>query len=359
LAYRNSFGAALGLMQRSAELMSVFLPSLEMQEGRNKLEAFRLFAFVDQELRFPASLPSLLSLVFRAQTLPPWQRNFALEGVSNYYTNNAAAERSLRGLLADPGLPDTAMVPLHAGMGTALAESALLSLGERPSKASLRGALEGFFEHCHANARPGWHENAMEAMGLAVRTLHPHLLQQVSKEIGEIDETARRLYWHGVGRSLYFVPMNFLTFGGSHERALRDAIDEAPTLEDRCNAVAGLLWAVTLVNIRQPVVLRRLLRACSDIRMPGAVSNGIVSALMVWKHMVPFQEDVLSPYLEKVTPMAPDAELWNELVTAPALHALAETLPGLTKPPVPGQPTVASLFQYRDASVSQTKAVSV
>ena len=363
-------------MQQSAQLLSGFLPRLEMQEAQNKLEAFRLFAFVDQELNFPAKRPSLRSMVSRAQALPPWQRNFALEGVAHYYTSSAGAELSLTGLLADPDLPETAMVPMHAGMGTALAERALARLGDRPSKEALRGALEGFFELCHTASRPGWHENSMEALGLAVRTLHPHLLKRVSAAIGDIEvttqggatqggatqggathggttqgEAAQRLFWHGVGRSLYFVPMNFLTIGGSHERALRAAIDEAPTLEDRRNAVAGLVWAITLVNIRQPAVLRSLLRTCRDIRMPAAVSNGIVSALMVWKHMAPFKEEFLVPYLWILSSMAPDSELWNELVAIPAAHAFAETLPALTQPFVPGQPTVASLFQYRDADI--------
>jgi hypothetical protein len=334
--------------------MSAFLPQAEMQEAQNKLEAFRLFAFVDQELRFPKRL-SLLSMVCRAQALPPWQRSFALEGVANYYINSAGAERPVSSLLADPNLPDTAMVPMHAGMGTALAVKALSSLGDRPSQTNLYGALEDFFEQCHADSRPGWHESSIEAMGLAVRTLHPHLLKQVSMAMGEVgNETAQRLFWHGVGRSLYFVPMNFMTFGESHERALRAAVDEAPTVEDRRNTVAGLLWAVTLVNIRQPGILRGLLRTCREIRMPAAVSNGIVSALMVWKHMVPFQAEVLVPYLGAVSPRAPDAELWNELVAVPAAQAFAETLPELTRPFVPGQPTIASLFQYRDEKVSET-----
>jgi hypothetical protein len=171
---------------------------------------------------------------------------------------------------------------------------------------------------------------------------------QVSGAIGEIDGTAQRLFWHGVGRSLYFVPMNFFTLGGSQERALRAAIDEAPTFEDRRNAVAGFVWAVTLVNIRHPEILRNLLRICRSIRMPAAVANGIVSALMVWKHMAPFKEDVLVPYLEALPPMAPDSELWDELVSAPAARAFAELYPALSGPAVLGKPTIASLFRYHE-----------
>jgi hypothetical protein len=344
LDYRTGFGAALGLMQRSAQLMGAFLPGHEMQEAQNKLEAFRLFAYVDRELRFPANLPSLQYMVRRAEALPPWRRIFALEGVAHYYTNGATADSPLIRLLADPGLPETAMVPMHSGMGTSLAGAALSRLGDQPSNADLRGALDGFFELCHANSRPGWHENSIEAMGLAVRTLHPNLLMHVSRVTGEIDSTAQHLFWHGVGRALYFVPMHFVTFGGSHERALHAAIDEAPTLEDRRNTVAGLVWAVTLVNIRHPAVLENLLGVCRAIRMPAAVTNGIVSAMMVWRHMIPESEEFLAPYLR--TGSGP----WNDLVVAPAVHAFAETLPGLT---APGQCSIATLFQYHDVEVRQ------
>ena len=343
-------------MQRSAQLMSVFLPGVEMREAQNKLEAFRLFAFVDQELRFPESAVSPVHGLPRAG-ITPLAKELRARRRGEFLHEQRGRGEPFERPARRSRLPETAMVPMHAGMGTALAESALSRLGVKPSQASLRGALEGFLEHCHAGSRPGWHENSIEAMGLAVRTLHPHLLRQVSEGIGEIDETAQRLFWHGVGRSLYFVPMNFVTFGGSHERALRAAIDEAPTLEDRRNTVAGLVWAVTLVNIRQPAVLRSLLRACRDIKMPAAVSNGIVSALMIWKHMVPFKDEVLVPYLGVVTPMAPESELWNELVAVPVARAFAETLPAFTRSPVvPGQPTIASLFQYRDADAGMSQA---
>lgn len=331
-------------MQQSAQLMSFFLPGHEMQEAQNKLEAFRLFAYVDQELQFTGDRQeSLDALVRRALALSNYQRIWALEGVAHHYTRAASARGPVTGLLMNPSLPDCAMVSMNAGMGTSFAGTALSKLDDRPSKASLRDAMESFFDLCRANARPGWYENAIEPMGLAVRTLHPHLLGPVSDAIGAIDADAQRLFWHGVGRSLYFVPMNFITFGGSHERALRAAIAEAPTLEDRRNAVAGLVWAVTLVNIRHPAVLRNLLRACDAIRMPGAAKNGIVSALMIWKHMVPEDREFLPPYLRTADGTGRDAELWNDFVVTAARHAFAEVFPGLAE-----HGRVASVFQYRE-----------
>jgi hypothetical protein len=203
--------------------------------------------------------------------------------------------------------------------------------------------MERFFDLCRANARPGWYENAIEPMGLSVRTLHPHLLARVSDAIGEIDTNFQRLFWHGVGRSLYFVPMNFVTYGGSHERALRTAIAEAPTLEDRRNAVAGVVWAVTLVNICHPAILKNLLRACTGIRMPGAMKNGIVSALMVWNHMVPEDREFLRAYSRSAPGGSRDAQLWNDFVVAPYRHAFERVFPGLAE-----QGRIATLFQYEE-----------
>jgi hypothetical protein len=325
--------------------MSLFLPGHEMQEAQNKLEAFRLFAYADQELRFPEDrLESLDAMVRRALALTNYQKIWALEGVSHYYTGAVSATGPVTSMLLNPALPDCAMVPLHAGMGTSFAGQVLSKLGNQPSKDSLRDAMERFFDLCRANARPGWFENAIEPMGLAVRSLHPHLLAPVSDVIGEIDRDAQHLFWHGVGRSLYFVPMNFITFGGSHERALRTAIAEAPTLEDRNNAVAGLVWAVTLVNIRHPAVLKNLLRMGAAIKMPGAVKNGIVSALMIWKYMVPEDKEFLPPYSRLAAGKAQDAQLWNDFVVAASTHAFAGVFPALAE-----QRRIANVFQYQEA----------
>jgi hypothetical protein len=356
LSYRASFSSALELLGRSVRGVSVFMPGPEIQEAQNKLEAFRLFAYVDQALRFGTGRLSLTSMMVRARYLSSWQRIFALEGIAHYHTS---AVRAPNALLADPALPETAMVSMHAGMGTAFAGAALSRLGSAPSNADVRGALDGFFELCHANSRSGWHENAIEPMGLVVRTLYPNLLMQVNREIGKIDPEAQRLFWHGVGRSLYFVPMNFLPLGGAHERALHAAIAEAPTFEDRHNTLAGLTWALTLVNILHPGVLESFLRTCRTVAgrgdmMPAAVTNGIASALMVWKHMVPEAPESLTPYLKYASPRVPYSQVWKDFVAVPTAHAFAEVFPALTAPDAQGRATVASLFRYRDMRVNPT-----
>ena len=324
-------------MQRSAGLMAMFVPGHKFQETQNKIEAFRLFAFVDKELNFPKDrLEELPAMVCRARRLGNYKSIWAMEGIAHFYTAAAISERRLRGLLADPELPESAMVPLHAGMGTAYAGHLLKQLGGAPSGVALRDAMEQFFEFCQENSRAGWVDNAVEPLGLAVRSTHPHLMAKVSDALGALDGHAQQLFWHGAGRSLYFVPTNFAAFGAAHARALRSAIEEAPGAEARRNAVAGLVWAVALVNIRHPAILKNLLSASQAIEMPEAVVNGITSAFMVWKHMVPGDAAFLPQYLRL------QDDLWNERVAEPALAAFAEVYPELLR-----QGRVATLFSYR------------
>jgi len=331
-------------MQHSAGFMSFLLPGHEMQEAQNKIQAFRLFAYVDQELRLREDgNESLAELTRRALELSNYRKIWALEGAAHFYTNRVLARGFPDGMLLDAAIPETTMVPMHAGMGTAFAGKILSRLSANPSDSELRDAMKLFFELCGANSRPGWNENAIEPMGLAVRSLHPQLLARVSDALGDINADSQRLFWHGVGRSLYFVPMNFITYGGSHERALATAIAEAPSLENRKNAVAGLVWAVTLVNICHPAVLRNLLRACEAIRMPGACINGIVSALMIWKNMVPEDREFLPLYLQTGTGSARDVRLWRDYVRAPVADVFTEVYPDLA-----ARGRVASLFQYME-----------
>ncbi len=326
---RSGFGVMVGLMQQSARVMSSFMPGHEWHETRNKLETFRLFAWADEELGIPAGAgETIAGLAGRALRMDPFQSIWALEGIASHHA--AIMPQPVEGMLsrgAGVTLPVHTLVSMHAGMGTAFARTVLQALGDQPSKQALHDALVHFLDLCRANARADWFENAAEPLGLAVRTMHPHLLRRVSDALLVIDPACQRLFWHGVGRSLYFVPTNFVSFGSSHERALQTAMGEAPGVEERRNAVAGLVWAVTLVNLRHPEVLLNLLSECEKIRMPEAVVNGIVSALMLWKFMVPGDSILLPPYFRPAPGTSPAATLWNERVMRPTARAFAEQFP--------------------------------
>src|SRR5207248_10946894 len=98
-----------------------------------------------------------------------------------------------------------------------------------------------------------------------------------------------------------------------------------------------LVWAVTLVNIQHPAVLKNLLRAAAPLAMRKAVINGITSALLIWRNMVPEDREFAPAYTRRLPLGARDADQWNDLVVLPAARALAAT-----------DHRIAALFQYRD-----------
>ena len=79
--------------------------------------------------------------------------------------------------------------------------------------------------------------------------------------------------------------------------------------------VAGLVWAVTLVNLRDTAIIRRALPICSSLDMRAEFDNGLISALLAWRNMAPDDTRYLDDYWS-----------WQE---TPARHALDVIYPGL------------------------------
>src|SRR5262249_28106179 len=91
-------------------------------------------------------------------------------------------------------------------------------------------------------------------------------------------------FWHGVGRAIYFAPTNFWPDGRSPDRGVEMALRESPHEVARLNSLAGLTWALTLVNIRQPEIMQSLLKRQGRLlNEDGAFSNGLSSAIIIWQ----------------------------------------------------------------------------
>ena len=148
-------------MQRSARLMGAVTPDGlfgDWQELDNKIEAFRLFQFADRELQLPAGYRPSGQIAARSPGGETFHTIWVLEGVG--HMAGLGSSLTVRGLLTEGeagSQPESALVPLHAGMGTALAESVL----SRPAS-DLRGAIHEFLDLCRANSSPGWFDNAVE-----------------------------------------------------------------------------------------------------------------------------------------------------------------------------------------------------
>jgi hypothetical protein len=344
---RDGFRNGIEVMQKSARMMGAFLPGsglfCDWGELDNKFEAFRLFQYADRELGLRVDRVPVNEVVRHALAMDAFRAIWIVEGIG--YLKGTAASLSVEGLLNEgPGsfLPDRAMIPLHSGIGTAFGEKLLGGLGPNPSVPEIRRAIERFVIMCRVNCRPGWEDASIEALGLVVRCLYPHLLASASAVMEALDPPLRGLFWHGVGRALYFVPTNFLPIPGAHERMVRSATAEARRMHDRRQVLAGLIWAVTLVNLPRPAVIRSLLPICSDLKMQAEFTNGVVSALLGWRHMSPQGLRYLTNYTRPLLTHDREAALWNAWIETPAREALENIFPGLER-----QNHIPSLYTYR------------
>jgi hypothetical protein len=344
---RDGFLSVIEMMQQSARLMGMFMPARglfgDWPELDNKIEAFRLFQSADRELRLPVDRLPLDEVVQRALAGDAFRAIWMLEGVG--YIKATASSLNVKGLLTEgPGarLPDRAMIPLHAGMGTAFGEKLFGGLGSRPSRTQVGDTVQRFVDACRANCRPGWEDACIESAGLTVRLLYPSLVAPVSAEMEIVSPALRPLFWHGVGRSLYFQPMNFLPIAGAHRRMLNSAAQETSPPEDRRNVLAGLAWAVTLVNLPQPAVIRSLASVCSELKMRDEFIDGLISALLVWRHMAPDDSRYINDYTRPLATHDRQAILWNQWIETPAREALANFFPGLER-----RNNIPSLYTFR------------
>ena len=234
-AIREGMGAALRMLQQSAAAAGAVLPAaagLERLELANKLEAFERFQQASA-IPHPAELGTYPFL-------------WTAEGLGYAWAAVDPPRRFLE------RLPDRAAIPLHTGAALFFATRLL----ETDRSAT---GLEGWLALWAENALPGYRDLAAEALGLVARNLYPYRVQGLGDWLQWAAPDLAELFWHGVGRGLYFAPTHALPWSGAAGRAFRKACDEPPHEPGRLNATAGLSWALTLVNIRHPEVLADVL----------------------------------------------------------------------------------------------------
>jgi hypothetical protein len=331
-ASRQAVAAALRLMQESAEAVHAALPGeagLEWRELANKLEAFESFQQAPALVGLaPGAEPSLEAQLRRAAALGTYRSVWTIEGLGYALAESAwAVGRAPRRLFADARLnhlPAHAVVPLHTGAGLSFA-GRLLAMDGALSSADLARWIAQWEE----NARPGYRCIAVEALGLVARNLHPHLLPGLGGLLGAIDPVLAEHLWHGAGRGLYFVPSHAVPYSGAAGRALEKARREPPDEPGGRNAIAGLAWALTLVNLRQPAILAGVLRRhLGEIGSTEAFANGVASAVLVWYDIVGLDSH-LDAFLAYRPEGPAQAALWRDLVARPCEEALQHTYPRL------------------------------
>lgn len=320
-----------------------------LQEFSNKLYIIQLVTQVhgmlglEQDSREP-----LTALVERAGTMATFPRLWAVEGLGNYYGDQALKDTPEPvALLTDEAtksLPPWSLTMLHAGIGMSFAKAVLKPLGTTSDADAVHAGITRFVTLCRNSSRPGYTGAALESLGLATRTLYPNLVAAIDREIAAVDADLAGYFWHGVGRAMYFEPLNMLPSANAPWRAIKRLDEEAPGEAARKNALAGICWAITVVNMRHPVVMEAFLRHHADVaERDDAFRNGLTSALLM-RYDTTRDGTSIEPFIHHEPADAAALEAWRRLVTAPCEHALRVTYAQLKQ-----SNALERLFQYQGA----------
>jgi hypothetical protein len=321
---------------------------LAWQEFRDKIRVFFWVREVGSLLGLPrdGSYVPLTELVARAYALDPFPALWAVEGAGHYYADSLrASDPDPHDLLTDAraaAVPDAALTMLHAGIGLSFAQHLLDGVTPQSPAEQVRDVVRRFLALCRQNSRPGYVGAALESLGLVARDFHPQaLVPVIDRELAALDEEALAYFWHGVGRAIYFSPTYFLPVGRSPWRAVEMARGEAPHELGRLNAIAGLAWAVTMVNLLKPQVLEAVVRQHADeFARGGAFTFGVASSVAMRTDTTPGQDFIAA--FGQYEPSDPGvAEAWDSLVRRPCAAALERVYPALKE-----RGRLGELFRY-------------
>lgn len=286
-------GGLLGLFQSSFESAAKMLPHREtsslMTEMANRVEAFSLFENTETLLGPGSANLPLSELFARASAQGVYRAPWITEGAAHLYSRNkwtAGAEPS--GILSSPetlaNLPTNLLTVAHVGLGASLAERALADAGST----GLEGAISRFRRSCLSNAHPGYDHMCVELLGFVTAMLSPGLTNTAADATARLFPGAEDYFWHGTGRAAYFSISEGLPIPGAHERTIRHIDATRPHDKARANAVSGWAWALTLVNIRHPEIVKRALDTARKVaKHPDAVTQGADSGLRIWTEISP------------------------------------------------------------------------
>jgi hypothetical protein len=298
-------------------------------ELHNKLLAFQTFKYVDVGLELPRTAAAPLEAwIDKASQLDPYASIWAMEGLGRYYADRVWEHGGIPSALLTADvlrdLPVRSLLPLHTGMGLAFAERLVRQFDAQGSEKAVRTMLQQFIDLGRQNARRGYLYCTLEALGLIMRFCAPQLVPVADRQLAAMAPDVLGLFWHGLGRGLYFLPLNLMPSARSFQRALEMSQAEPPHALGRRNALAGLAWALTLVNIRHPQILESVVKAhgatwCSE----KPFSNGVGSALMIWYDMQ--GDDLYLDAFRHYQPEPSDLALvqnWHRWVREPCRTAL-------------------------------------
>ncbi len=346
-------GAGTRAMQGMRVSMSPPAAGAAFTEIKNKGGVYLLVRQNKRALEIPTPTPHPFPIdtyLERAYEREDYAALWAVEGLGHLFGENqldagdtSEATNLLGGSGAD-GLSAKSMLMLHAGIGLAYAQRLLGELNTQPSDEEILEATRKIFELCRQNSRPSHLGATVESLGLVTRTFESKLLSQVDRAVEELEPQWRGYFWHGVGRALYFLPLNFLPCSTweAVEMATRESVDDI----SRHNLYAGVGWAMAMVNLRSPNVLTDLVIKPHGDKLLGNIwfQNGIASALVMRQDTTP-GTPLIQAFLD-TTENSNDSKLqsqWETIVSAPARKALDTTGPELL-----ASDQIGRIFEYTE-----------
>jgi hypothetical protein len=296
-------------------------------------------------LNLPPGPIDLQSAVDRAYSFGQYSPLWLVEGLGESHADrNWSDVAPVRGLLTEgqaAQLPEKSLLMMHAGIGISFAQHVLRPLTPVSSEAQVWAAVRRFIGLVRDNSRPGYEGPALESLGLVTHTWYSQIVPLIDRALWMTDRATLEYFWHGVGRSAYFTPLNLLP-GSS---AFQGVTAEAPHQLALLNATAGATWAFTLVNIQAPEVLFHLVRTNAPaLAVNDAFTNGLISTVMMANDMIP--GDPFTTALCAYAPQQADAaslQNWDFLVRQPCQRANAQILPILKRAGCLGE-----VFRYQD-----------
>jgi hypothetical protein len=319
---------------------------LAWQELRNNYEVFNLVKHVSSLLHVPADAGAfdLRKLVQDAYALGVYPDLWAVEGLGHLYAMTFWNKgRPIRGILTDVStdvLPAKSLTMMHAGMGLGFAQQLMNTITPYSPPEEIRRVLQEFVTLVDDNSRPGYEGAAYESLGLVTRFWHSQMVSVVEEHLRQLAPHVLGYFWHGVGRSLYFLPLYFVPGLLSPWLAIER---EAPHEFALLNMTAGLAWATTIVNVRQPELLENFIRMRGEqLARTPAFTNGLMSTLIMGIDITPGDTYIMQFLDYQPRPSdARVAELWDRLVAQPAREAVHHIHPVLQN-----HESLGEVFQY-------------
>jgi hypothetical protein len=326
------------MMPPLAASVAAFIPGhdagIVRRECEAKMEVMQLVQDVRKICPDKSVYIPLPETVAKGYALGSFPALWAVEGIGHdLVTSRHHRGEALTALLTskDIGkLPDGSLTMLHAGIGLGLAEIALKDLRPDSPPERLDSAIDRFVADCRSSSRNGYLGCALESLGLVTRHFYGHsMVLAIDKRLEGKDAALRGFFWHGVGRAVYFSPENLVPSLGSPWPAVAMCERLAPHDVAKDNMVAGVAWGMTMVNLKQPVVLEGFLKKHGQgFGDSDAFINGVMSSMIMRKNTTPDEPHIAA--LLAYEPATSDARLqslWDRVVRQSVSKALNEYYP--------------------------------